>query len=172
MKLTHITPPLHEPVTTDELKAYLKLSSDDEDFLLPSLIASARAHVESVTGRSLLKQAWQMEIKPPYPQISPLVMVKRHELEICLPKPPLIEVQSVETSGKPIPFTVVENTVQLSGAFWNQELKITYWAGYGETAEALPPDLKGGVLMAIRILYEGGEIELPLLQPYKVYRLT
>ncbi len=170
MKLILKTPPLHEPLTGDEVKAYLKLSSDDEDSFLPFLITAARAHVESVTGRSLLKQIWTMEIKPPYPPSSPLVRLKGPELEIRLPKPPLIEVLTVEAGNKSIPFTTSENSLKLSNNLWDQDLTITYSAGYGDSAESLPPDLKFATLMATRFFYDGDITELPLLHPYKVYR--
>lgn len=172
MKLTLKTPPLHEPLTNDEVKAYLKLSSDDEDSFLPFLIKAARAHVESVTGLSLLKQVWTMEIKPPYPTSSPLVSLNNPELEIRLPKPPLIEVLTVEAGNKPISFKTTEHSLKLSDRLWDQDLTITYSAGYGDHADSLPPDLKFSTLMATRFFYDGGVTELSLLQPYKVYRFN
>lgn len=170
MKLTLKTPPLHEPLTNEEVKAYLKLSSDEEDSFLPFLIKAARAHVESVTGRSLLKQVWTLEIKPPYPASSPLVSLKGPELEIRLPKPPLIEVLSIEAGTKPILFKTTGHTLQLPNQLWDQDLKVTFSAGYGDNAESLPPDLKLATLMASRFFYDGEISDLPLLQPYKIYR--
>ena len=62
MELFLKSPPIQEPLTIDEVRTYLKISIKQEDEFLLSLIKSARAHVESVTGRALLKQQWQMDL--------------------------------------------------------------------------------------------------------------
>lgn len=170
MKLTLKTPPLHEPLNCEEVKDYLKLTSDEEDSFLPFLIKAARAHVESITGRSLLKQVWTMEIKPPYPSSSPLVKLKGLSLEIRLPKPPLLEVLTVTLDNKPVRFSTSGDILRLSGELWDQDLIITFASGYGERSDSLPADLKMATLMATRFFYEGNLTELPLLSPYKAYR--
>ncbi|MBA3814630.1 MAG: phage head-tail connector protein [Alphaproteobacteria bacterium] len=77
MELFLKTPSVQEPVTIDEVRSYLRLSSEQEDDTLPTLISAARAHVESITGRALLKQEWQVNLKPPYPHFSPLVRMMK-----------------------------------------------------------------------------------------------
>jgi uncharacterized phiE125 gp8 family phage protein len=49
--------PLHEPVTTEELKAHLRLEEEDEASL-QALIATARLMVEAQTGLRLMTQIW------------------------------------------------------------------------------------------------------------------
>ena len=171
MQLFLKTPPFQEPLRLEEVKAYLRLSFDQEEDFLRTLIAAARAYVEGITGRSLLKQAWELQIRPPYPPSSPLVKCVEKSIEIELPHPPLLEVEAVKLGKKDIPFGIEENKVILSSSFWNKEIFITYWAGYGETAASLPPDLKMAVLMATRFFYDNQEANLPMLRPYKVHRL-
>jgi len=171
MKLSLQTPPLNEPLTLDEVKSFLKLTSQDEDSFVLSLIAAARARVESMTGRALLKQGWILEMKPPYPTSTPLVKTVGRALEIRLPLPPLLEVLKVEVGKAAVSFKIAQDTIKLSEGFFDQDLKITFSAGYGETADSLPPDLKIATLMTTRFLYEGGMDPSHLLQPYKVYRL-
>ncbi|MBY0293180.1 MAG: head-tail connector protein [Alphaproteobacteria bacterium] len=165
------TPPLQEPLTLEEAKAYLRISIEQEDTFLYSLIASARAHVEELTGRSLLKQKWFMQIKPPYPQSSPLVKCAGKNLEIDLPRPPLMKIESVKTEGTSVSFTVDENKILLSSSLWNKAIRITYWAGYGETQDSLPPPLKTGVLMVLRSFYDNQPVDLSLLNPFRILRI-
>lgn len=172
MQLFLKTPPIQEPLSLEEVKAYLHVSSDQEDDTMRLLIASARAHVESVTGRSLLKQKWMMQLTPPYPRTSPLVKWAGKELEILLPRPPLLEIESVMIEGEEIPFKMKESKISFSSAVMERDLSVTYWAGYGEIPSALPPDLRMATLMATRFLYDQHKVELPLLHPYKVHRVV
>ncbi|OJW50567.1 MAG: hypothetical protein BGO67_05695 [Alphaproteobacteria bacterium 41-28] len=172
MQLFLKTPPIQEPLTLEEVKTYLRVSSDQEEEYLSSLITSARAYVENVTGRALLKQQWLMQIKPPYPRASPLIKCERENLEIDLPYPPLLEVESVKTGMQEIPFMIEENKALLPSSFWNKEITMTYWAGYGQTPDSLPPDLKLAVLMATRFFYDHQKVDLPLLRPFKVFRIS
>ena len=171
MQLFLKIPPAQEPVTLEEIKTYLKLSSEQEDDYIRSLIASARAYVEGVTNRALLKQKWLMRMKPPYPRSSPLITYKTENLEIDLPHPPLLEVESVKVREENVPFHVEENKILLSPSLWNKEIVITYWAGYGETQASLPPDLKMAVLMATRFFYDNQKVDLPILNPFKVFHV-
>jgi len=171
MQLLLKTPPSQEPVTLEEVKSYLRLPSDQEESFLKNLIATARAYVERMIGRSLLKQKWLMHIKPPYPSSSPLVKWEGKTLEIDLPYPPLLEIESIKTNQKEHPFTVAENKVRLSSLLWDKEISIIYWAGYGETVDALPPDLKMAVLMAARFFYDDQKVDLSMLRPFKVLHL-
>jgi|WetSurMetagenome_2_1015567.scaffolds.fasta_scaffold255427_1 uncharacterized phiE125 gp8 family phage protein len=52
--------PLVEPVSVPELKAQLRIDSDDEDMLLSSLIVTARIHVEQNWGLALINQGWSV----------------------------------------------------------------------------------------------------------------
>jgi hypothetical protein len=172
MQLFLKTAPIQEPLTLEEVKTYLRISSDQEEDYLSSLITSARAYVENATGRALLKQKWLMQIKPPYPCNSPLIKGWGKNLEIGLPYPPLLEVESVKSEGGNVHYVVEENRVLLCPPLWNKEISVTYWAGYGETRDSLPPDLKMAVLMATRFFYDHQKVDLPLLSPFKVFRVV
>ena len=162
MQLFLKTPPSNEPISLEEARAYLRLSLNQEESFLHTLIATARAYVENMTGRALLKQKWLMQIKPPYPSFSPLVKWEGKDLEIELPYPPLLEVEIAQVAKKDIPFMTEENKVRLSPSLWNKTISITYWAGYGETGASLPPDLKMAVLMATRFFYDNQKVDTAL----------
>ncbi len=171
MQLHLKAPSSQEPVTLEEVKAYLRISSEQEDGLLKTLISSARSYVEGATGRALLKQGWVLHLTPPYPPSFPLVKSEKGELSITLPLPPLLSVTSVKTKGQDVPYIVEDTKIKLSPTLWGQALSIIFWAGYGEDALSIPADLRMAVLMGVRFLYEGQKVQLPLLAPYKVRRL-
>jgi len=51
--------PAEEPVSLAEAKAFLRLDSAAEDGLVTTLVAAARLHVESLTGKALVTQSWR-----------------------------------------------------------------------------------------------------------------
>ena len=55
-----VTPPAEEPVSVEELRAYLRLSHDADDALIARLARAARERVEEETGRALAEQTWRM----------------------------------------------------------------------------------------------------------------
>lgn len=171
MKLQLKNPPLQEPLTLEEVKTFLRLSTDQENDLLKTLIASSRAYVEGVTGRALLKQGWLMHLKKPYPASFPLTRKKTGEIEITLPFPPLLSVDTVKVAGKDVSYHLTGNKICLEPNHWEKDITISFWAGYGEDPSTIPPDLKMSVLMAVRFFYEGQKADIPLLKPYRVQRL-
>lgn len=86
MSLHITTPPLAEPVTVDEVKKRLRLSSPEDNDIIASNITTARDYAESVTGWSLTAKSYQ-DVRDgfPYP----------HE-PIKLLRPPLVSVESVQ----------------------------------------------------------------------------
>src|SRR5258708_1765870 len=121
MELFLNIPPVQEPLSLEEVRAYLRISTEQEDDFLLTLIKAARAHVESVTGRALLKQQWQMDLRPPYPLSSPLVKRLEKSLVIHIPKPPLLGMESVMVKSEQIPFVREGSKLLLSPQFWNEE---------------------------------------------------
>ena len=51
-----MTAPSSDPVTVDELKAHLRVTTDEEDATLASYITAAREYIERQTGRALGEQ--------------------------------------------------------------------------------------------------------------------
>lgn len=85
MRLQRTVEPALEPITLEDLKAFLRIDSSDEDALLNSLISEARSIVETQTKRALLRQTW----------------VARYERISCpnrvaIPRPPLQTFTSLE----------------------------------------------------------------------------
>lgn len=54
-----LTPPVIEPLTLIEARAFLRVKHGDDDAVIMALIAAARVHVEAMTRRALLAQSWR-----------------------------------------------------------------------------------------------------------------
>lgn len=170
MKLICLIAPLQEPVSLEEAKAYLRLSTDRDDGLVSTLIGAARSHVETITARSLLRQKWRMELTPPYPRSFPLVQRGTKEVEIMIPRPPLLEMDFLKAGGQNIPYRLFQEKIGASSLLWGQDIVLEFWGGYGSDPKTLPPDLKLGVLMAMRSFYEEKKLLLcPCSLPIKFY---
>jgi uncharacterized phiE125 gp8 family phage protein len=59
MSAVLLTPPVNEPLTLAEAKAFLRVEHGDDDAVIIALIAAARVHVEAMTRRALLAQTWR-----------------------------------------------------------------------------------------------------------------
>lgn len=169
MRLLQKTVPQRELFTLEDVKIFLRLQGDQEDTLLSTLLSSAQAYVEEVTQRSLLKQQWQLTLKPPYSPSSPLVRQREKHIEISLPRPPLIEVESVQNKETILSYIIEENKIILSPMHWDKNISVIYWAGYGEESAALPPTLRHAILMVLRAFYDQQKVDLSLLSPFKVH---
>ena len=86
------TGPATEPVTLTEAKAFLGVTSTDDDTLITELIEGAREVVESYTRRSLFEQTLELSLDN-FP----------HEGQVIrLPRPPVLAISSItyiDTAG-------------------------------------------------------------------------
>ena len=90
MSLFLVTPPAVEPITLDEAKDQIRVTSDDENGLIAGLIAAAREDAENYTHRALMTQTWDLKLDA-FPCG-----------DVDLPMPPLQSVTSVtyvDTAG-------------------------------------------------------------------------
>ncbi|MDD2772992.1 MAG: head-tail connector protein [Elusimicrobiales bacterium] len=84
MGLRLIAPPLVEPVTIAEQKAFMRVDIPDEDALVAAFITAARQAAEAITGRAFVTQQWKATF-----DIIPIG--KRIELPVA----PVVSVESV-----------------------------------------------------------------------------
>lgn len=149
--------PAGEPVSLGEAKAFLRLDSDAEDGLLVTLIAAARLHIESVSGRALLRQTWRLVLDG-WPA----------ERVVSLPVTPLISIEAVtafdeQGDDHAVPvgqfLTEPERLLLPASVDGMPELRerlgleIDYVAGFGEAAD-VPPDLKQALLVLVGHWFE------------------
>ena len=129
-----IAGPGEEPVSLAEAKAFCRIDGADEDALTGALIAAARLHVESITGRALVEQSWRLVLD----RVTGLVV-------------PLPVVPAMALVDAPDGAVLQGDAVLLAEAV--DELSVDYTAGYGDAAD-VPADLKQAVLALIAYWYE------------------
>jgi uncharacterized phiE125 gp8 family phage protein len=151
-----ISGPLKEPLTLDEAKRFLKVTTDAEDDVVLELVRSARKRVERGTELALLTQTVEVKVDGFWGSCA-----------LELPMPPLQEVvsiQYVDTDGavQTLPAdTYRVSTHRRPGRVWlaygkswpatraePEAVTVTFKAGFGDEASALPPTL----LHALRLL--------------------
>lgn len=155
--IRRITEPVTEPVSLTEAKAHLAIdqSFTEDDRYIQSLLSAARHHVESVSDRTLIRSQWQLKLDlfPSY--------------DIELPRPPIAAGDVVVTFVPSSQASAVEAytnfrvdrdaTPAAIRPQWNgswptcrgaeNDVTITYWAGYGESGTDVPPPARHCILM-------------------------
>ena len=165
--LRRITGPTVEPVSIAEAKAHLRIDSGftDDDIYLQSLISAARIHVETVSDRTLIRSQWQMKM-----DVFP-------SWDIELPRPPFapgdVTVSYVPSDAVylPVSFTNFrvdsDSTPAVIRPQWNgswpsargaeNDVMITYWAGYGPSSLFVPTPARHCILMLVASWYANRE---------------
>ncbi|MBQ0822288.1 hypothetical protein HPT29_017205 [Microvirga terrae] len=150
-----ISGPAVEPVTLDDMKAYLRVDGDDgtQDDLVAGLVKAARLMVEAASRRILIEQRWRVVLDR-WPSGG----------TILLPLAPLIAVDGItltDAAGNPsgVPASAFEADlvsdpprIAVTGApepgRARHGISIAVRAGFGTGPEAVPGPLK----LAVRIL--------------------
>jgi hypothetical protein len=130
-----IAGPGEEPVSLAEAKLFARVDGNDEDSLVGALVAAARLHVESLTGRALVTQTWR------------LVLACVTGLVVPLPVVPALALVEAPDGA------VLQGDSVLLAEPVSGELTLDYTAGYGGAAD-VPADLKQAVLTLVAYWYE------------------
>lgn len=154
--------PATEPISLADAKAFLRVDSADEDSFITTLIAAARLHVESVTGRALISQTWRL-VCDAWPE----------DRVIELPIGPLQSISQIVTydaQGDPTSLALAqfqpETDVspgrlflpqQIDGATLLRErggIEVDFIAGFGAAPEQVPADMRQAVLVLVGYWFE------------------
>jgi uncharacterized phiE125 gp8 family phage protein len=178
---TLTVPPAVEPVALADVKQHARIDSSADDTLVTSLITAARQWVEQYTNRAIINQTWQMAFDL-WPTVAedwwdglrdgPVTNPGRVGF-ICLPRPPLVSVNSVTYFDNADTGTVwpssnyfvdtVRQPGRLAlrmGATWPQPTRLTngivieYIAGYGGSAASVPETIKTAIRQLVTHWYE------------------
>jgi hypothetical protein len=183
---TRTVGPAVEPVTLAEAKAALRVDGSEEDAYINTAISVAREWAEEFTNRALHTQTWVATFdsglltKSRYfscPSSNRLFSLLPDSGLVELPRPPLQSVTSVtyiDSDGAEQTLSTANYTVDILSApgriqFTDMPnikavlnaLKITYVAGYGDTAGTEPSRFKQAVLYMVNHFYEN---RLPVVQ--------
>lgn len=159
MGIKLITGPSVEPVTLAEAKAHARILTSDEDSLITSLIVAARRMAERRTGRAFITQTWELALDA-FPE------------DIELPLPPAQSIDSVkyldingvqqtlssteyllDTYSEPAWLTVAYGKSWPATYEVPNAVKIRWLAGYGDTASAVPQELRQWILSQVAYWY-------------------
>lgn len=174
-----------EPVTLDQAKSHLRVDGTDEDTLITALIKAARQDAENRLQRTLLESTWRLTLDA-FPRAWPYDV-------ILLGWGPIISVSSVkyyDPAGTlqtldPSAYRLADGGIE-SATSWpatqarRGAVEVTYLAGYGAAASAVPAPIVQWILLALGDLYANRErsAERPvvaqgfadgLLDPYRVW---
>lgn len=155
------TGPATEPVTLEEVKAFIKVDGSVEDSFLEQCILAARKAMEGHLGRSLITQTIVLRLNS-WP-----------ENVLTLPRPPLISVVQVRTLDESDAATVYasSNYYLMTGERSQLVIKwgktppvntdrsyggyeVEYTAGYGAAAANVPEAIRQAILQWIAAIYE------------------
>lgn len=163
MSLRRVTGAGTEPVDLATAKLHLRVTTDDEDARITSLIKAARMAVEERIQRALITQTWRLGLDR-FPW----------DGRIVLPRPPLISVDSITytddqgTPGQTVPSSdYVVDVRSEPGRIWRAEdaswpatarqpdvVLIEYQAGYGEAGTDVPQAIIEALLLELGALYD------------------
>jgi uncharacterized phiE125 gp8 family phage protein len=157
--IKRITEPLIEPVSLAEAKSHLRVDQDfaEDDLYIQSLVSAARHYVESVSDRTLIRSQWQIKLDQ-FPS-----------WDIELPRPPIAADSVVVTfvPGQNPSLTQSytafrtdrDSTPAVIRPEWNgawptcrgaeNDVTISYWAGYGDSVASVPPPSRHCILLMV-----------------------
>lgn len=146
--------PSVEPVTTAEVKAFLKIDYSTDDTLIAEMIIMAREFVENFLQRALINRTVTAEwtntgttVYLPIQPCSTITSVTRvYENETT---ELLVENDDYFVKGSK------DKTIKLAAS--NTGLQVIYTAGYGTAASSVPSAIKHAILRIIATYYEHRE---------------
>jgi uncharacterized phiE125 gp8 family phage protein len=174
MPLKLITAPAIEPLDIEEVKNFLKITDDEDDFLLASLISAARLQAEKITGRQLITASWEL-----YLDNFPAEIIK-------IPRPPLQSIPyEAPAEGGILYLDSAGDQQTLSATLYRVDaisepgrvtpaygytwpttypvinaVTIPFIAGYGDNGGSIPEDILNWIRVMVGVLYENRELAI------------
>lgn len=170
-----VSGPAVEPLKLADVKDHLRVTSDDEDVLISSLIPVAREMAEQRTHRALIDQEWRDRCIAAPDRLS-------------LGRWPVMRVTEILADGEVVDLSLVDQSLgdhaQVAWSGWRgADVVVSYRAGYGERVEDVPSSIRQWMLLQIGSMYSdrqahavGGTGSVAvnpqasgLLDPYRVW---
>ena len=170
MTFALLVPPTAEPVSLADAKAWLRVETPDDDTLVGSLIAAARAAIEAYTGRVLVSQTWRLRLDAwPEGTLPRSFGTQRGSRDVIIPLVPAIGIVAVRVfDAAGVSQVLASGAYTLRGAPdgpWldvdaapapgrsRDGIEIDVVCGYGTPAD-VPPPLRQAILTLVARLYE------------------
>ena len=172
--LSQSTAPTIEPLSLAEVLDHLKISAGTEDQYVTALITAARQWTEHYLRRQLLTATWLLEldkwptaeewpgawIRLDWPPVASVTHVKYYDTNGAL--------QTLASSNYQVDVATLGGRIVLaSGASLPtlqstkiKAIQITFTAGYGAAASAVPMPIRQAMLLLIGDMYENREAQI------------
>ncbi len=170
MTIIDLSPPVAEPLTLAEVRAHLRLDTDDEDELLLSLITVAREHLEQETGLVLAVRnfrlcldAWPDDgiltiARGPVRQVTDVTVYDGEGEATAVP------LDGHLLDGEARPARLWLRDVPAPGRVLNG-IEVEFVAGFGESGAEVPDTLKRAMLVQIGAMFACRGVVAPEAQP-------
>lgn len=177
-------------MTTAEAKAFARVTTSSDDALIDTLIKSARMAAENELERSLITQTWERTLDE-FPDAirldySPIISVSSIQYLDWYGVSQTLSSSGYKVDAKSEPGWVVP----AYGYVWPLTLEdinavtVTYTAGYGASASAVPEPIKTWIKLMVAHYYENREASVPavtivplpfiggLLDPFRILTVS
>jgi len=183
--------PAQEPVSLEEAKYFMRLDGTEDDVLVSTLITAARIHIETTIGKVLITESWSFFLdkwpksKTLYFPLDPIQTIE--EIRFHTNSEGFTIIQAEDYSTDLIsnhPRLHLTGSKPTSASKQLNQIEIRFVAGYGDTPDDVPSDLKQALLMLAShwfeqrdpIAFGGAFAEIPrtieaLLSNYKKYKV-
>lgn len=170
MTIIDISPPLAEPLTLAEVRAHLRLDTDDEDALLGSLITVAREHLERETGLVLAVRDFRLCLDAwpddgiltialgPVRQVTDVTVYDGDGVGQA------VDLDGHLLDGEARPARLWLRDVPAPGRILNG-IEVEFSAGFGESGADVPDTLKRAMLLHIAAMFACRGVVAPEAQP-------
>jgi uncharacterized phiE125 gp8 family phage protein len=173
--LTIVTPPQRLPLYPEDVKRYLRVTHNEEDFLIQDLIGSVTEWLtgrDGWLGRSLITQTLELSVPLPW---HPGFVGPYWDSTGCivLPRPPYLAIESVsylDSAGGAILISPAMYSTSVGGdglvrltfrpdvpwvgsAVDAASVVVRYRAGYGPSADYVDHGIRQAMLMTVARLY-------------------
>ena len=149
----YLPEPAPLPVALEDVKAFLRVSVDDEDGLLAGLAAAAAETCEAFTGRALVERAVE-EV---------LAAARRWTRLEAAPVRAITAVAALAEDGSAAPLpagdyaididAAGDGWVRLAAAPGCKRIRVSYSAGMAAAADGLPEALRHGIVRLAAFFY-------------------
>ena len=192
MALVSLAGPLLEPVLLSDIKIHLRVSDNDEDTLITSLIAAARVHVEHLLSRKMITQSWSLYLDV-WPEndtiilpLNPVQSISDIRLYDAQDNVSVVNPADyyVDVSGDPARIIWLGSGARPRGGRIANGIEVRFNCGYGDNPGDVPEPLRQAITLLVTHWYERrepvevGEQMLPvpmmiasLLSPYRSMRI-
>jgi uncharacterized phiE125 gp8 family phage protein len=158
MTIIELTPPLVEPLTLVEMRAHLRLDTQDEDDLLLALATVAREHLERETGLVLAARDFRL-CRDDWPEDGILTIARgpvRAVTGVAVydgeGEPRAVDLDGHLLDGQARLARLWLRDVPVPGQALNG-IEIEFTAGFGESGADVPETLKRAMLLHVAAMY-------------------